>query len=170
MNSFTIEIFAEFPLVTFYTVKKEKGNKSETDKFVSNFDNNEEFQDDYDEIVGLLKIMGNEECATDMFFSRHEDEASALPPKMVRELKLNYQSNLLRLYCVKINDHIVVLFNGGVKTSQTAQDSPDIQPKFRDAKYFARRIWEEINEDMIIVEESRHLLRPFKDGDELTIQ
>lgn len=170
MNSFTIEIFAEFPLVTFYTVKKENGNKSETDKFVSNFDNNEEFQSDYDEIVGLLKIMGNEECATEMFFSRHEDEANALPPKIVRELKLNYQSNQLRLYCVRINDHIVVLFNGGVKTSQTAQDSPDILPKFRDAKHFARRIWEEINEGMIIVEESRHLLKSFKDSDELTIQ
>lgn len=169
MNSFTIEIFAEFPLVTFYTVKKEKGNESETDKFVSNFDNNEEFHEDYDEIVGLLKIMGNEECATEMFFSRHEDEASALPPKYVRELQLIYNSNRLRLYCIRINDHTVVLFNGGVKTDRTAQNSPDLQAKFRDAKYFARRIWEEINEGMIIVDASRHALKSFNGNDTLEI-
>lgn len=173
MNSFILEIFDdEFPFVTYYTVRWENSetqNIKETDKFVTRFSTHDEYKEDYDEIAALLELMGNEECALPIFFTRHEDEANALPPSFVNGLSLKYGDNCLRLYCTRINDHIVVLFNGGIKTSRTAEDSPDLVSKFREARYFARKIWNEINNGMIIIDESRHLLKPFDNSEEILI-
>lgn len=171
MNSFILEIFDEdFPLVTFYSVKKEGEDVSETEKFVRRFYQHEEFSEDYNQIAYLLQLMGEEEGASDDFFTRHEDEASALPPKKVYFLDIPFHTNRLRLYCVKVCDTVVVLFNGGEKSAQTAQQSPDLQAKFRDAKRFAQKIWAEIQDQQIEVDEARHCLKSF-DGkqDEIII-
>jgi hypothetical protein len=171
VNSFILEIFDDgFPYVTFYTVRKEGEEASETEKFARKFFQHELLGEDYDQIAYLLQLMGEEEGASDDFFTRHEDEASALPPKSVYFLDIPFHTNYLRLYCVKICDTIVVLFNGGEKSAQTAQESEDLQAKFSDAKRFARKIWAEIKDRQIEVDEARHCLKSF-DGlqDEIII-
>lgn len=152
MNSFTIEPVIEFPLVTFYTVKKDAERLTEVLKFAETYASDEEFQDEYLDIQMLLKLMGTEETASETFF-RPENAAEALPPRMIQ-----YHGNRLRLYCIRINSHIVILFNGGVKTARTAQESPSLAVKFRDAQTFAGKIWQEIKEGMILVNESQHKL------------
>ncbi len=170
MNSFILEIFdADFPLVTFYTVRWENEDLSETDKFFQRFLENEIYQEDLDEINFLLEFMGNEECALSAFFTRHEDEANALPPGKVYEYSLSYENNSLRLYCTRINNHTVVLFNGGVKSARTAQESDDLASKFRNAKFFARKIWEYIHNKTLVVDEPYHALRMFDDSEEIII-
>ena len=42
-----------------------------------------------------------------------------------------FREEFYGLYCIRINENIVILLNGGGKTSQKVQDSPDLLPKFR---------------------------------------
>jgi hypothetical protein len=162
VNKFTLEIFEKYPLVTFYSVRWEGSELSETDKFIKKilYDKTEH-KIDLQEILTLVETMGEENGAKNIYFTRHEDEATALPPNknlVVRGIEIPFYQNKLRLYCVRINEYIVVLFNGGVKSSQTIQGSSDLVMKFRDAKLFAKRIWQAIQEkDILIVPSSQEL-------------
>lgn len=49
-----------------------------------------------------------------------------------------------RLYCMRLSDNIVVLFNGSIKTTFTNQEDPQLMFVFRMAKTFSRRINEKI--------------------------
>lgn len=170
MNSFVVEIWEDsFQLVTYYTVRWDEAEESETDKFFRRFlAADAPHKESFNEILALLEDMGQRKSAKTIYFSRLVDEASELPPKQnikVNGIEINYRGNSLRLFCTRINDHIVVLFNGGEKSSQATQDSPDLAAKFRDAKDFARKIWAEIHDGMIIVDEARHCLNPFDGSD-----
>lgn len=62
-------------------------------------------------------------------YFRHEgmnSDAKGLPPKFVET------KNLLRLYCLRANESVVFLFNGGSKTKTVskAQDCPVVSPHF----------------------------------------
>ncbi len=151
MNTFVLEIWEDsFEQVTFYTVRWESSQESETDKFFSRFlQGKEEFREDFHELVALIEDIGNRKSAKPHYFSRQVATISELPPKMkvkIEELTLNLTSNRLRLFCLRVSDHIVILFNGGVKTSQKTQDSPDLASKLRDAWDFAKVILEELQD------------------------
>ena len=66
--------------------------------------------------------------------------------------------NPLRLYCYRISEQLVVLFNGGLKSSQDAQDSKDLSMKFHDANQYTKGIIQALNEGMILIEDERTLL------------
>ncbi|ADB40799.1 hypothetical protein Slin_4821 [Spirosoma linguale DSM 74] len=47
-----------------------------------------------------------------------------------------------RLYCIRLSDEIVILANGGRKTSQTVQNSPQLMTHFRFANRMAQQLME----------------------------
>lgn len=171
MNTFAIEIFETYPIVTYYTVKWENEDLSETDKFIQKFLYQETgFKNELQEILTLIEVIGEERGAKDFYFSRHENLATALPPSatiLVRGLEIPFYENRLRLYCVKINENIVILFNGGIKSSQKVQDSPNLLMKFRDAQTFAKRIWKAIQDKDIFVHQETHALKDAFNNDEI---
>jgi hypothetical protein len=173
VKTFVLEIWDdEFRLVTYYTVRWDEAEESETEKFFRRFLTDTTHREHFGEIVALLEELGEVKGARQRFFERYADEASELPPKQrieVDGIEINYRDNMLRLFCTRINDNIVVLFNGGVKSSQATQDSPDLEPKFRDAKEFAKRIWKEIQDEMIVVDDARHKLVTHNGSEELII-
>lgn len=158
MNNFVVESFVDtYPLVKFYTVRWDETPLSETDKFFQRFLETESlrnYREDFDEIVTLIKIMGEQVGAAERFF-RFEDAAQALPPKStvyVRQLLVSDGQNTLRLYCTRLRDNVVVLFKGGIKSSQKVSDSPNLAAKFREAQHFAKKIDKAIQEkDSLIV-------------------
>jgi hypothetical protein len=162
VNIFALEIWDDtLPLVTYYTVRWDNAMESETEKFFRRFMADDVHKRSFTEIVALLELFGEQRGAKQRYFERWVDEASELPPKQSIEvdgIEINYADNVLRLFCVRINDHIVILFNGGLKSSQATQDSPDLASKFRDSKKFAKKIWDAIHTEMIIVDEARHKL------------
>ena len=169
MKNFVLEIFDdEFALVTYYTVRWDELKESETNKFVLRFASSEELRPFYQQIAALLVDMGERKGARKHYFSRHEDLASALPPKGTFEtngIEINFYGNPLRLYCTRLNDNIVVLFNGGLKTARTAQASEDLARKFREAQHFARTIWEAVQDKTILIKETTRRITNF-DGSE----
>ncbi len=137
-NYITLQLFKSFSKVNFYTFKFEEDEQTETDKFFSKFEHNESVADDLNNLAGWLSLIGQKYGAKLNFF-RHEASAQALPPpmsKMIQEVIVND----LRLYCVCVSEQIVILANGGIKTSQKVQDSSDILQYFRFANVMSKQI------------------------------
>lgn len=139
-----IRRFKFFKKVNYYTFAFETDSPedeiSETDKFFSFFENDEDHEEDLDNLVDWISEIGNNRSARPNYF-RNEQGAEALPPP-ARECRF-YEKEVgaLRLYCIRINQNIVILANGGIKTAQKVQDCPDLFPKFR----FANTMNDQIN-------------------------
>lgn len=60
----------------------------------------------------------------------------------------------LRLYCLHVSEQIVILGNGGKKTSQKVKDSPDAFPHFELMNHFATIFHHKKRSGKIIVDGS----------------
>lgn len=162
MNIFALEIWDdESRFVTFYTVRWENDPDSETDKFYAKFKNDPTYRPALEELNALIfDVIGDREGASEVFFKRHENKATALPPVKVKTLCLEYPNFPLRLYCYRVSESIVILFNGGPKTSGTAQTGERLSLYFQAAQNFAARImdaWKH-GEIQIDSEDDRYLV------------
>lgn len=113
--------------MSYYTVLREGEEKSEVEKFFEKFTEDEEHREDIQELRAFIVELGEKIGAKDRYF-RFEEVAEALPPKFI--------GMDIRLYCYRLSEQIVILFNGGVKTTAKAQDCPNVAPHFR----FANRV------------------------------
>lgn len=162
MNIFAVEIFDDTGThCTLYTVRRDGSELSETDKFFEKYEDHEAFGKSLLEMASFInQVIANEYGALDDFF-RFENAAQALPPKgkyQIGELHVNFFKFPLRLYCLKITENILVLFNGSEKTEQTAQGGKTSMV-FHDANVFANRITQALNDGTIIISaNSRQLL------------
>ena len=66
---------------------------------------------------------------------------------------LPLMSGKLRLYCLRISDHIVILGNGGVKTTRTYEEDPRLYGYVLDLQKFERLLSQCIKEGRVIIEE-----------------
>jgi hypothetical protein len=153
----TIEETYTFKKVTFYSVRLENQPYSEIEQFILRFKQDKKYKDELDNILALFKIMGNEKGAMPFLF-RDESQAQALPPERYIAIKQNLVHFIdadLRLFCLRISNQIVVLFNGGVKESQKTQDSPDLLPKFRLAQRLCKAITQKIIDRELLVQDNK---------------
>ena len=140
MNTFVLEKLEEFVTekVTYYSVRFVDNEVTEFEAFVLKHSQQVNIQDEWaDLMLWMEERLGRRSGALKRFF-RHEGKADALPPD-AQYLDINYDHSI-RLYCLRISDHVVVLFNGGIKTAQKAQDCPTVKPHFTNAQYFAAAI------------------------------
>ena len=172
MNTFAVEIFDDTGShCTFYTVRWDGSEFSETDKFFSKYEDHEEFGDSLMEMASFLnQVIADEYGALDDFF-RFENAAQALPPKgkyQIGELHVNFSNFPLRLYCLKISENILVLFNGNEKTSQTAQGGKTSMV-FHDANQFAKRIVEALNEGTVVISANKRQLLNYNNTTDISL-
>jgi hypothetical protein len=149
-----IEEFITFSKVTFYTVRFERDSEmdkmSETDKFFHKFEIKSGNTLELNKMSMFLKKIGEKFGAKKDLF-RHERSADALPSKN----KMLTQYGLIdffetdefkqRLYCLRLSDSVVILFNGGFKTNDDPEKCDNVRPHFRDAQIFAKKINEKLN-------------------------
>jgi hypothetical protein len=168
VNTFAVEIwYDEGAICTFYTVRwltEADDASSETDRFFDTYAN--EGHPMELKAIQLFRLIteniGNKYGASDDFFGRSENKAQALPPKPkhwveeIKDLGINFP---LRLYCHRISRHIVVLFNGGIKESASAQESKSVSIKFHEAQTFVKKIEDALQSGMIRISgDGRYLL------------
>ena len=138
----SIEEIYTFRKVTYYTIRLEEAPYYEMEKFILRFETAPIFQDDFENILALLVILGNEKGAKSRFF-RNESAAQALPPEIKEALRENWVQFIdagLRLFCLRMSDGVVILLNGGIKSSQKTNESPDLAAKFRFAQQISKAI------------------------------
>lgn len=172
MNTFALEIFDDQGSVcTFYTVRWEDAGVSETDKFFVKYENDSLFQQSLQELAKFIsKKIGDEMGAIESFF-RFENVAQALPPSgiyQVEDICINYGNFPLRLYCLRISESLVVLFNGGEKTAGTAQGGKTSMV-FYEANQFAKRILEALQQKDIYITADQREFRYYDGSDEIMI-
>ena len=143
----TIVILYRFKEVTFYTVEPDNelplGLK---------FLNDHTAHPDINVLMTWIKKIGNDKTAASHYF-RQEKEAQALPPP----IDITHESCKLRWYCLRINYKNVIVFNGGEKTTQKAQDCPNVAKHFHKANKLSAILWDEIEDGNIIINEKDQL-------------
>ncbi len=172
MNTFTLEIFDDQGKVcTFYTVRWEDAERSETDRFFQKFRYDEQLKHPLRELASFLKVVVGDEYGAKTDFFRFENAAQALPPRgtyKVENLYINFGNFPLRLYCLRISETLVVLFNGGEKTADTAQGGKTSMA-FQEANIFAKRILEALREKDIYITADQRAFRYHNDSNEIII-
>ena len=176
MNNFVLEIWDnEAKKCTFYTVRWEGAIQTETDKFFNKYDSIAEFKKPVQQLLSfVLDSIGDDHGAIDLLFNRFENEVVGLPNKgkvNVGGIVFLYPNFPLRLYALRVNHRpdLVILFNGGAKSSQTNQGSRDLNLKWIEACQFARKIEEALRDKEIIVDHKKRMIFSAGGSDEIVL-
>lgn len=143
---------------TFYTVRWEDAENSETDKFFNKYNEIPELKSATQKLLSfVLDSIGDDFGATDALFNRFENEVIGLPNHgkvTVGGIVFLYPNFPLRLYALRIQGRsdLVVLFNGGAKSARTNQGSRDLHLKWIEACQFAKRIEEALRSKEIRID------------------
>lgn len=168
MNNFAVlkKVFA-LKKVTYYTVHIEGQERTLWEQFLDNHED-ESFADDLAILRSALLRIGNQEGAQPRFF-RFEaalgGDASALPPP---PRYLEGASTNLRLYCLRYSESVVILFSGGSKTADKAQDCDQVRPHFVLANRISKAIHDAVVGGELKEGPSGHLL--FNEDFELNLK
>lgn len=122
----------------------------------------------------VLDSIGDDHGAVDALFNRFENAVVGLPNKgsvHVGEITFLYPNFPLRLYALRINNRndLVVLFNGGIKSGSTNQQSRELNLKWKEACRFAQRIEEALRDKEIVVDVKLRKLKASRSDDEIIL-
>lgn len=115
MKHYSIELIEEHEAVNFYSVQLQDEELSELERFFEKFPVGSPYDEDIDTIISWLDKIG-ETGALERYFryeGRFGDGVCAIP----------IETGNLRLYCIRLSDKILIFGNGGVKNSNTWQES-----------------------------------------------
>ena len=133
-------------VVTMYTIQFTCEELSEYEKFVQRFKDSAELKRDYQIIIyALSKIAYN--GALERYFrpeGKINDNVCALP----------VDSGKLRLYCLRITDKILIIGNGGLKTTKTYEESEELLGYVIDLQKFDSLIKSEVANGSLTISET----------------
>ncbi len=143
MNSFAkIERIKElqFEIVKYFSILLiEEGKEKETNEFyhfLNRIEDIPEFEEDLLNLITWIEEIGKNIGAKRYLF-RNESiiaDVHALPPPL-RQMNIHeIIVEKLRLYCLVLNENVVILFNGGIKTTINAKDCPNVGPPHKDGQ------------------------------------
>lgn len=133
-------------VVTMYTIQFTGEELSEYEKFVQRFKDSAELKHDYQIIIYALSKIANN-GALERYFrpeSKMNDNVCALP----------VDSGKLRLYCLRITDKILIIGNGGLKTTQTYEESEELLGYVIDLQKFDSLIKSEVANGSLTISET----------------
>lgn len=132
--------------VSLYSICFNGNNVSEYEDFLMKFKDNSQLNQDFQRIiVALEKII--ERGALERFFrieGKMNDHVSAL----------SLDSRSLRLYCLRISDQILILGNGGAKTTRTYQEDETLSGYVMDLQQFDELLKEAQKKGSITIEKN----------------
>ena len=118
---------------------------TEFEKFVAEFEINATYNRDYQRIIAALQAILRI-GALERFFrpeGNMNDSVQALP----------VESGKLRLYCLRLSDQIVIIGNGGVKSTRTYEEDPKLYGYVLDLQKFEKILNESIAKGYVSMEE-----------------
>lgn len=128
MTTATLKTIEQNDNVGMFSICFDGSELSEFEKFLNEFKDNATYNKDFNVILlALSKII--DKGALERFF-RNEG-------KMNDNVKaLAIDSHKLRLYCLRISDQILILGNGGIKTTRTYQEDSKLSGYVMDLQTF----------------------------------
>ena len=141
----TVELLNESEKTSLYSISFEMDGTTEFEKFVSEFEMNATYNQDYQRIIAALQAILRI-GALERFFRPEgglNDEVQALP----------IESGKLRLYCLRLSDQIVILGNGGIKNTRTYEQDPRLYGYVLDLQRFEKILNENIAKGYVSIKE-----------------
>ena len=131
---------------TMYTIHFLSEDDTELENFISRFKDNAKYNSDFQSILIFMeRIMAN--GALERYFRREgklTDSVVALPVLKSR----------LRLYCLRLSDHILVVGNGGVKNTRTYEENAELQGYVMTLQKFERLLRQEAAQGNVEITET----------------
>lgn len=128
MKNAKLQTIATSDKVGLYSILFDDNQETEFRKFLMKFRDNATLNKDYQAIINALdRIIAN--GAFERYFrveGKMNDRVSALA----------IESKQLRLYCLRISDQVLILGNGGVKTTRTYEESKELSGYVMDLQKF----------------------------------
>ncbi|MDE5886541.1 MAG: hypothetical protein K2H46_03025 [Muribaculaceae bacterium] len=118
-QKYSIELIEEHKAVNFYSLRMENKEYSELEDFFEKFPIGSPYDRDVDIIISWLDRIG-EIGALERYFryeGNFKDGVSAIP----------IETSNLRLYCIRLSDHILIFGNGDIKDCKTWQESHSLE-------------------------------------------
>lgn len=120
--------------------------ESEFEKFIAKFRDDSEYSEDYARIAAFITRIART-GALERYFrneGKMSDSVVALP----------VTSSKLRLYCLRLSDKILVLGNGGVKTTRRYEDDPVLNGYVMTLQKFEELLKQEVANGNVNITES----------------
>jgi len=148
---YKIELFEEYSSINFYTIRFEGDLDTEAEKFIGKFPKGCAYDKDIDSILSWLENI-SERGAKERYFrpeGSYGDGVGAIPIDI---------GNQVRLYCLRLSDHILIIGNGDVKDADTWQNSRTLSPhvkllldtsRFINSRYKTGEIKIENNKELV---------------------
>lgn len=122
-------------------------------------------QEKLNHILSWLAEIGNKYGAQTRYFrpEQQQGEAMGLPPKQYSKEPVYTEDdepfpNNLRLYCHLLNENVVILFSGAIKTAETPQQCPNVKSHFQLANRLTNIIDKAIKEkDILWINENQDI-------------
>ena len=117
----------QFKKVNYFSVHFQDNEVNEFIDFLNRMEDKEEIADDLNNLLIWIEEIGENYGANKYRFFRNEyifADVQALPPPRKQMAIFEIPVEDLRLYCMVLNEHVVILFNGGIKTKDDARDCP----------------------------------------------
>jgi len=146
MKEFIVKNIENEGVVAMYTIQFSGENLSEFEKFVQRFKDSAELKRDYQIIIYALSKIASQ-GALERYFrpeGKINDRVCALP----------VDSGGLRLYCLRITDKILIIGNGGVKTTRTYEESEELLGYVIDLQNFDSLIKNEVANGTLTISET----------------
>jgi hypothetical protein len=131
---------------TLYTIQFLSEQEGEYMRFIKKFKDELELNNDLFKIVQIVNMIADN-GALERFFrpeGKMNDHVCALP--LVR--------SRLRLYCLRLSNHILILGNGGVKTTKTYNEDDELKGFVMTLQKFERLIKEGVRNGSISLSEN----------------
>ena len=141
----TVELVEQSAKVSFYSISFQMDRTTEFERFLSKFEEEAEFNEDYQKILAALEII-LDKGALERYFRPEgalHDNLCALP----------LESGSIRLYCLRISDEILILGNGDRKTTRTYQEDTRLLGYALDLQKFDRLLKDDLDEGFVTIEE-----------------
>lgn len=120
----------QFRKVKFFTIKFEENEVNEFYDFLNRMEDISEISEDLSNLLVWIEEIGENYGAIKNRYFRNESiraDVQALPPPRKQMEAFEIQVENIRLYCMVANEHVVFLFNGGIKTTANAKDCPNVR-------------------------------------------
>ena len=146
MKTAIIKTIEQSEKVGLYSICFDSNDLTEYEKFVQKFMNDATLNEDFRKIFRAInRIVAN--GALERYFrpeGRMKDNLAAL----------SIDSKVLRLYCLRISDQILIVGNGGAKTTRTYEESEELSGYVMDLQKFDALLEQELKSGNIKIEQN----------------
>ena len=143
-KSTTLDVIGQSDKTSLYSISFDKDGTTEFEKFVAEFEMNATYNGDYQRIIAALQAILCLGALGRCFRPEGKQDG--------RMATIPIEGGMLRLYCLRISEQIVILGNGGVKKTRTYEEDPKLYGYVMDLQRFEKILNENLEKGFVRIE------------------